>query len=67
MKHGETVLAVRLPAARISSQPVLVTNLDVVEGEGLRVSEFSATFAPGGVGWAAYKLNLVESVIDEGL
>jgi hypothetical protein len=67
VEQWEAVLAVRIPAARVASEPVLVTDFDVVQSEGFGVSEFSATLAPGRVGWAADKLDLIEGVIDKRL
>lgn len=63
----EAVLLIRLPARGEAGQPVLVADLDVAQGEGVRVTELGADGAPFGVGGAADEFDFVESVVDEGL
>ncbi|KFH43673.1 hypothetical protein ACRE_055500 [Hapsidospora chrysogenum ATCC 11550] len=66
-EEREAVVLVRLPAFLAAGEPVLVADLDVAQGEGLRVAELGAAGAPFGVGGPADELNLVEGVLCESL
>ena len=66
-KHGEAVLLVRLPSLRGASEPVLVSDLDVLERKGLGVAILGANCTPGGIGRASDEFNLVERIVDEWL
>jgi RNase P/RNase MRP subunit p29 len=63
----EAELLVRVPAIGVTGQPILVTDLDVVEFVRLRVTKLSTACTPLRVGWAFDELDLVEAVVDERL
>jgi hypothetical protein len=66
-EQGETVLLVGVPSGSATGKPVLVTNLDVLQREGLRVTQLSTTSTPLRSDGTANELDLVESIVDEGL
>lgn len=67
VKHLESVLAVRFPSSRVSSEPVLVANFDVIQLKGFGVAKCRALCTPGGISGSRNKLDLVECVFNEGL
>jgi hypothetical protein len=66
-EHGETVLLVRVPAGGITSEPILVSDLNVGESERLGVTKLSTLLAPLGSDGTSNKFDLVEGVVDERL
>lgn len=66
-EQGEAVLLVGVPSGSATGEPVLVTDLDVLQREGLRVAQLSTASTPLGSDGTANELNLVESIVDERL
>jgi hypothetical protein len=67
VEHLETVLLVRLPAIRVSGQPIFVANLDVVKSVRLGVAKLSTACAPFGVCGPLDEFDLLQAVLDPGL
>jgi 2',3'-cyclic-nucleotide 2'-phosphodiesterase (5'-nucleotidase family) len=66
-EHGEAVLLVRVPAAGVSSKPILVSNLNVGEAERLGVAKLSASLTPLRGDRTSNELDLVKGVVDKRL
>lgn len=66
-EHGEAVLLVRVPAAGVSSKPILVSNLNVGEAERLGVAKLGTSLTPLGGDGTSNKLDLVKSIVDKRL